>query len=99
MCISLLAYVILVAVLGIKRLDSIWSPIRPTKKSNGPSALINRLGVLVNASNLLRIVAGLSLSIGDIQPIGHVALLCVIKLRTGCSFVNKFWLKQGLVLL
>jgi hypothetical protein len=60
---------------GIKRLDGIWGPIQPTKRSNVPSALTNRRGVLVNASNLLRIIAGLSLSIGDIQPIGHLFTL------------------------
>jgi hypothetical protein len=64
-----------VAVLGMKRLDSIWGPILPTKTSNGPSALTNRRGVLVNASNLLRIIAGLSLSVGDIQLIGHLFIL------------------------
>jgi len=50
-----------VAVLGIKGPDSIWGPIRPTKRSNGTSVLTNRRGVLVNASNLLHIIAELSL--------------------------------------
>jgi Na+/H+ antiporter NhaD/arsenite permease-like protein len=50
-------------------------PIRPTKSSVGPSARTNRRGVLVNASNLLCNIAGLPLSIGDIQPIGHLFTL------------------------
>lgn len=64
-----------VAVLAIKRLDGIWGSIRPNKRSKGPSALTNRRGVLVNASNLLHIVAGMSLSIGDKHPIGHLFTL------------------------
>jgi hypothetical protein len=64
-----------VVVLVIKRLDGIWGPIRPTRSLKDPSTRTNRRGVLVNASKLLCNIAGLSLSIGDMQPVGHLFTL------------------------